>query len=152
MTTDELKQRRLEMLEEHFASEVEKEFDRTVATFDGHPHYEIMATGQVHDGEGEVLAYHRAQRTAFPDQRHDGVAHHFADDDTVVSEFELLGTNLGAFYGMKPTGKSFRVPVIAVFFFAAGTDRIVNERVYLDTASLLTQIGRADILALANPS
>lgn len=152
MTSDDLKQRRLAALEEHFASEVEKEFDRTVATFDGHPRYEIMATGQVHDGEEDVLAYHRAQRTAFPDQRHDGVAHHVADDDTVISEFELLGTNLGPFYGMEPTGKSFRVPVIAVFSFAPGTDRIVNERVYLDSASVLTQIGRGDLLAFAQPA
>jgi hypothetical protein len=38
------------------------------------------------------------------------------------------------------------VPTIAVFFF--DDDRIVNERVYFDTASMLTQIGRGDLLAL----
>lgn len=144
--TDELRQRRLEVLEEHFRSEVDQEFDRTLATFDGHPRYEIMATGQVYDGDDEVLRYHRLQRTAFPDQRHEGVRHHVADD-TVISEFDLLGTNLGEFYGMAPTGKAFRVPVIAVFFFEGA--RIVNERVYLDSASLLTQIGRGELLALA---
>jgi hypothetical protein len=31
---------------------------------------------------------------------------------------------------------------------ALDDDRIVNERVYFDTASLLTQIGRRDLLAL----
>lgn len=62
--TDDLRQRRLALLEEHFASEVEQEFDRTLATFNGHPRYEIMATGQVFDGDEEVLAYHRNQRTA----------------------------------------------------------------------------------------
>jgi steroid delta-isomerase-like uncharacterized protein len=144
--TDELRKRRLEVVEEHFASEVAQEFDRTLATFDGHPRYEIMATGQIYDGDDEVLAYHRAQRGAFPDQRHENVRHHFADD-AVIAEFDLLGTNLGDFYGMPPTGRSFRVPVVAVFFFAG--DRIVNERVYLDSASLLTQIGRGDLLAFA---
>ena len=49
-----------------------------------------------------------------------------------------------------PTGRAFRVPTIAVFFFAG--DRITNERVYLDVASLLTQIGRVDVLAAAQPS
>ena len=145
-TTDELRQRRLEVLEEHFASEVNQTFDVTLATFNGHPRYEIMATGQVYDGDDEVLTYHRRQRTAFPDQRHENVRYHFADD-SVVTEFDLLGTNLGEFYGMAPTGKAFRVPVIAVFFFEG--DRITNERIYLDTASLLTQIGRGDILAFA---
>jgi len=146
MSTDDLRQRRLAILEEHFRSEVDQEFDRTLATFAGRPHYEIMATGQVYDGDEEVLTYHRRQRTAFPDQRHENVRHHFADD-AVISEFDLLGTNLGELYGLPPTGRAFRVPVVAIFFFDG--DRIVNERIYLDTASMLGQIGRADILAFA---
>jgi len=146
MSGEELNERRRVVLDEHFASEIDKEFERTLATFDGHPHYEIMATGQVHDGDQEVLAYHRAQRIAFPDQRHDRVRFHFADD-AVISEFDLLGTNLGDFLGAPPTGQSFRVPVIAVFYFR--DDKITNERIYLDTASLLRQIGREDLLPLA---
>ena len=47
---------------------------------------------------------------------------------------------------MPPTGKAFRVPIIAVFFFDG--DRIVNERVYFDSASLVTQIGRGEMLTL----
>jgi len=34
-----------------------------------------------------------------------------------------------------------------VFFFAG--DRIVNERIYFDSASLVTQTGRGELLALA---
>src|SRR5687767_8095626 len=140
----DLREKRLALLDEHFASEVAQEFDRTIATFAGHPRYEIVPTGQVHDGEAAVLAYHRAQRGAFPDQRHENVRMHVADDDTIVSEFDLVGTSLGEFLGGAPTGKSFRVPVVAVFFFDG--DRITNERVYLDLVSLLTQIGRTDLL------
>jgi steroid delta-isomerase-like uncharacterized protein len=141
-----LRRRRLELVEEHFRTEVTQEFERTLATFNGHPHYEIMATGQVFDGDDEVMGYYRATRTAFPDQRHDDVRIHVADD-AVITEFDLLGTNLGDFYGLPPTGKAFRVPVIAVFFF--DVDRITNERVYFDAASLLTQIGRPELLGLA---
>jgi steroid delta-isomerase-like uncharacterized protein len=139
-----LRQRREAVLLEHFASETDQEFDRTLATFNGHPHYEIMATGQVFDGGDEVMGYYRATRTAFPDQRHDNVAFHVAED-TTVAEFDLLGTNLGEFYGLPPTGRAFRVPVIAVFFFDG--DRIVNERVYFDAASLVNQIGHGAMLA-----
>jgi hypothetical protein len=39
------------------------------------------------------------------------------------------------------------VPVVAIFFFDG--DRITNERIYLDTASMLGQIGRAEVLAFA---
>lgn len=125
-------------------TEVSKEFDRTLATFDGHPRYEIMPTGQVFDGADAVMDYYRTTRTAFPDQRHENARFHVADD-TVIVEFDLLGTNLGEFYGLPPTGKSFRVPVIAVFFFEG--EGIINERVYFDSASLVTQIGRAELLA-----
>ena len=146
MTDDDLRRRRLEVIREHMDTEVTQEFDRTLATFNGHPHYEIMPTGQVFDGDDEVMGYYRMTRTAFPDQRHDNVRYHVTDDAVIV-EFDLLGTNLGEFYGLPPTGKAFRVPIIAVFFFDG--DRIVNERVYFDAASLVTQIGRGEVLALA---
>lgn len=146
MITEELRRRRLELVEEHFRTEATQEFDLTLGTFNGHPHYEIMATGQVFDGDDEVMGYYRTTRTAFPDQRHDNVRFHVADD-AIIAEFDLLGTNLGEFYGLPPTGKSFRVPIIAVFAF--DEDRITSERVYFDAASLLGQIGRGELLAVA---
>ena len=152
MITDALRQRRLEVIRTHMDTEVTKEFDATLATFKddsgGRPHYEIMATGQVFDGDDEVMEYYRTTRTAFPDQRHDNVRYRVADDSIVV-EFDLLGTNLGEFYGLPPTGRSFRVPVVAVFFFEG--ERIVNERIYFDAASLVAQIGRLELLTGAAP-
>jgi len=147
MGSEELRRRRLEMLDRHFQAEVDHDWDACLATFEDVPRYEIVATGQVHEGAESVVAYHRRQRTAFPDQRHENVRMHVADDDTIVSEFDLLGTNTGEFMGLPPTGRAFRVAVIAVFTFAG--DRITNERVYLDGASLLRQIGHADLLPLA---
>ncbi len=147
MITDALRERRLDVIRVHMDTEVTKEFDKTLATFKsesgGRPHYEIMATGQVFDGDDQVMAYYLTTRTAFPDQRHDNVRFHVADDSVIV-EFDLLGTNLGEFYGLPPTGKAFRVPVAAVFFF--DDDRIVNERIYFDSASLVSQIGRTELL------
>src|ERR1700747_2956498 len=135
MITDDLRQRRLAVIREHMNTEVTKEFDATLATFNGHPRYEIMATGQTYDGDDEVMDYYLPTRPPFPDQRHENARCHVADD-TVVVEFDLLGTNLGEFYGMPPTGKAFRVPIIAVFFF--DDDRITNERTYFASPSLAT--------------
>lgn len=145
--TSDLRRLRLQVLEKHFQSEIDHDWDACLATFKDVPRYEIVATGQVHEGREAVVAYHTRQRTAFPDQRHENVRMHVADDDTVISEFDLLGTNTGEFMGVPPTGQSFRVAVIAVFTFDG--DRIINERVYLDGASLLRQIGHADLLPLA---
>jgi len=143
--TSELRALRLALLSEHFASEVDQEFDRTIATFAGLPRYEIVPTGQVYLGEEAVLNYHRTQRQAFPDQRHENVVMHVADDDTIIAEFDLLGTNLGPLLDAEPTGRPFRVPTVAIFTFEGAL--LTNERVYLDLASLLRQIGRQDLLA-----
>ena len=148
MLTDELRRRRLEVLDEHFRSEVDHDWDACLATFKDVPRYEVVALGQIHEGAEAVLRYDTTQRTAFPDQRHEHVRMHVADDDTVVSEFDLLGTNTGEFLGLAPTGRSFRVPVVAVFSFDG--ELITNERVYLDGASLLRQIGHEDLLPLAS--
>ncbi|MFR9730123.1 ester cyclase [Saccharopolyspora sp. MS10] len=145
MISEDLRERRLALIQEHMDTEVTHDFDLTLETFHGHPHYEIVPTGEVYDGAEEVMRYYRTTREAFPDQRHDNVRTHVADESIIV-EFDLLGTNLGEFYGLPPTGKSFRVPVIAVFSFEE--DKIVNERVYFDAASLVTQIGRGELLAL----
>jgi steroid delta-isomerase-like uncharacterized protein len=146
MTNDDLKRRRLEVLEKHFISEVDHDWATCLATFKGTPRYEIVPLGHIHEGEEAVRAYHIAQRGAFPDQRHENVRMHVGDDDTVIAEFDLLGTNTGPFMGLEPTGKAFRVPVVAVFSFDG--DGITNERVYLDIASLVRQIGRTELLPM----
>jgi predicted ester cyclase len=60
-------------------------------------------------------------------------------DDAVVAEFDLLGTHLGELMGIPPTGKTFRCPVIAMFFFAG--EKIVIERIYFDTLTIMSQLG-----------
>jgi predicted SnoaL-like aldol condensation-catalyzing enzyme len=60
-------------------SENAHDFDTTIATI-GHPRYELVATGDVYDGEDAVRAYFAESRRAFPDQRNELVALHHADD------------------------------------------------------------------------
>jgi hypothetical protein len=100
MIFDDLRQRRLKVINEHMDTEVTGESDLTLATFNGHPHYEIVPTGQVLDGAAEVMGYYQASRAAFPGLRHGNVRCHVADD-TIIVEFDLLGTNLGGFAGVQ---------------------------------------------------
>src|SRR5947207_1034556 len=67
MTTREERGR---IVREHMESENRHEFDVTMATFE-HPRYEIVATGEVHDGPEEVARYFADTRAAFPDQRNE---------------------------------------------------------------------------------
>ena len=70
-----LRERREAVVREHMESENEHDFDTTLATF-GHPRYEIIPTGDVHDGAEAVMAYFTESRTAFPDQRNELIAMH----------------------------------------------------------------------------
>jgi steroid delta-isomerase-like uncharacterized protein len=112
------------------------DFDSVIGTF-AHPRYELIATGRVHDGEAAVREYFRETRSAFPDQRNELIALHHADD-CVVAEFWLLGTHRGPLAGVAPTGKAFRCRMCALFLFEG--ERIVCERVYFDSASILRQL------------
>jgi hypothetical protein len=51
-----LRERREAVVREHMESENDHDFDTTLATFD-HPRYEIIPTGDVHDGPEEVMAF-----------------------------------------------------------------------------------------------
>lgn len=134
-----LRDRRDAVVREHMDSENRQDFEVTLRTF-AHPRYELIATGQVFDGEEAVRQYYAASRAAFPDQRNEIHAIRHADDAVMV-EFDLLGTHRGPFLGVAPTGREFRCRMAALFLFEDAGARIVCERVYFDAATLLRQLG-----------
>jgi steroid delta-isomerase-like uncharacterized protein len=135
--TAELRAAREATVREHMDSENRHEFDVTLGTF-GHPRYEIIPTGDVYDGEEEVRRYFAESRAAFPDLCNEAIVLHHAEDG-VIAEFDLLGTHEGEFLGVPASGKSFRCRMVALFLFEE--DRLVCERVYFDTLTILRQLG-----------
>lgn len=133
----EVRARREATVREHMESENRHEFDVTMATFH-HPRYEIIATGEVYDGQEQVGEYFRLTRAAFPDQRNELIALHHADD-AVVAEFDLRGTHRGELRGIPPTGREFTCRCVALFLFEE--DRLVCERVYFDVLTIMGQLG-----------
>ena len=135
----DLRARREAIVREHMESENRHEFDVTMGTFH-HPRYEIVPTGDVHDGEEAVARYFAETRAAFPDQRNELLQLHHMDDG-VAAEFILRGTHEGELRGFAPTGRSFECRMVALFLFEE--DRLVCERVYFDTATILAQLTAA---------
>jgi steroid delta-isomerase-like uncharacterized protein len=134
-----LREARERIVREHMESENRHEFDVTLATFE-HPRYEIVPTGEVHDGAEQVSRYFQDSRTAFPDQRNELIALLHADD-AVIAEFDLKGTHQGPLRGIPPTGREFTCRCAAFFLFERET--LVCERVYFDAATILKQLGLA---------
>jgi steroid delta-isomerase-like uncharacterized protein len=139
MLSPDLRARREAVVLEHMESENVHDFDTTIATF-GHPRYELVATGDVYDGEEAVRAYFAESRRAFPDQRNELVALHHADDAVIV-EFDLLGTHLGPLRALPSTGRAIRCRMSAHFVFEG--DRLVCERVFFDQLTIMRQLGLA---------
>jgi steroid delta-isomerase-like uncharacterized protein len=122
---------------DHFHGEVAQRWDEVLSTFP-HPHYELIATLTVHDGDADVRRYYRDTRAAFPDQHHEIIAlRHSAD--AVIVEFWLMGTHQGPLGGIPPTGQRFRVRMNAFFVFDAN-ETLVCERVYFDSLTMLKQL------------
>jgi steroid delta-isomerase-like uncharacterized protein len=137
--SQELRDKREAIVVEHMQSENRHEFDVTLETFD-HPRYELIGTGDVYDGPEEVAAYFEETRAAFPDQRNELIALHHADDAVLV-EANLYGTHDGSYRGLPPTGRKFEMRFLAVFVFEQ--DRLMCERVYFDSNTVLRQLGIA---------
>jgi len=137
--TDAMREKREEIVREHMESENRHEFDVTLDTFD-HPRYELIATGEVHDGAEEVAAYFEESRTAFPDQRNELISLHHADDAVLV-EAIIRGTHRGPLRSLPPTGREYELRILAMFVFEE--DRLLCERVYFDQLTVLEQLGIA---------
>jgi steroid delta-isomerase-like uncharacterized protein len=137
----DLRARREAIVREHMESENRHEYDVTIETFD-HPRYEIIPTGEVYDGADEVRTYFAATREAFPDQRNELVALHHAGE-AVIAEFDLKGTHLGEIRGISPTGREFTCRCASFFIFDG--DRLVCERVYFDSLTIMNQLGLLDV-------
>lgn len=138
-----LRAAREKTVRDHMELENQLDFDAVIATF-AHPRYELFGQGTVIDGEEAVRDYFRRSRTPFPDQSNEIIALH-QDGDAVTVEFWLMGTHKGPLVVKgkthEPTGKTFRLRMIAVFEFAPGTDKIVCERPYFDQQAIWAQLG-----------
>lgn len=135
--TEDVLRARQKLVLDHFHDEVTQDWDDVLSTFP-HPHYELIASMTVHDGDSEVRNYYNDTRVAFPDQDHEIIAlRHSAD--AVIVEFWLKGTHLGNFGKVPPTGAKHRTRMTAYFIFDEN-ENLVTERVYFDQLTVLKQL------------
>jgi predicted ester cyclase len=137
LPAEEVLRAREKLVLDHFRDEVRHDWDATLSTFP-HPHYELIAQMAVHDGDGEVRGYYHDTRVAFPDQDHEIIAFRHSVDAVIV-EFWLLGTHLGPFGKIPPTGSKHRTRMTAYFLFDEN-ENLVVERIYFDQLTVLKQL------------
>ena len=130
-----LRQRREAIVNQHIEAENRHDVEATIATFH-HPRYEL--NGDASDGEEAVRELLQGLMHGFPDLHADiGKMRHA--DDAVFGEGLITGTHDGEWAGIPPTARRIEVPVAGIFEF--DEDRLLCEKVYVDFAAVLTQIG-----------
>jgi steroid delta-isomerase-like uncharacterized protein len=130
-----LRQRREAIVRQHAEAENRHDVEATIATFH-HPRYEV--NGDPSDGAEAVRELLQGMMHGLPDLHIDTVKLRHADD-AVIIEGLITGTHDGEWAGIPPTGRRVEVPVAAIFEFDG--DRLLCEKVYMDFATVLTQIG-----------
>ena len=123
----------------HMTAENEHRFEHAIGLFD-HARYEIVPTGEVFDGPGEVDRLMRENEAAFPDFHFEPERIHHADEAIVV-EGTFSGTQDGPWRGLPPTGRRVEFPMLIVFRFDGPA--MLGERIFFDLGTALRQLGVA---------
>jgi steroid delta-isomerase-like uncharacterized protein len=130
-----VRERREAIVAEHIAAENRHDVEATIATFH-RPRYEV--NGEESDGEAAVRDLLQELMAGFPDFKAEvGKIRH--SDDAVIGEGRVTGTHNGEFAGVPATGRRVDYPAVVIFEFEE--DRLLCEKVYFDSATILTQIG-----------
>ncbi len=101
--------------------------------------YEDLAGGAVFHGRDEVAAYVAATHVWSTDYRFVAVTTQSSGGSYAV-EWEMLGTNTGAFGALPPTGKPYRIRGVSVGRLNDAGE-IATNRDYFNVADYLAQVG-----------
>ncbi len=132
-----LRARREAVVREHISAETAGDLDATLATMPGGASYRILPTGRDHDGDDEVRELLAGLLHAFPDLQLVPVRVHHAAD-AVIIEGRTMGTQHADWAGIPSTGRVMDVEAAVIFRFDG--DRMTNETVYYDHATVAAQL------------
>ena len=89
-------------------------------------------------GPEGVRTWVKAFRTAFPDMS-DLVQEQIAEGDVVVTRVECVGTQLGPFRGLPPSGRKATFTAIGIDRFHG--EKVVERSAHFDIVDLMRQLG-----------
>jgi steroid delta-isomerase-like uncharacterized protein len=102
-------------------------------------YFEDVTVPQPCRNKAEMRDFMAVFYRGFPDLHIDVRSCVACDGNTVVAEYDLMGTHSGEFVGHAPTGKSFRIKAVSVYEHDG--ELFNRETVYYDSASLFGQLG-----------
>jgi limonene-1,2-epoxide hydrolase len=137
--TDALFRARDATVRAHVAAEERGDWDAALRTF-ARPRYEIVATGEIHEGERAVDGFYDESKRAFGAMRFETKGVHHAGS-VVFHEVVFRAKHVGPWRGLWATDREVEYAMLNLFEFEE--DRLVCERMYFDLGTPLRQIGIA---------
>ncbi len=132
---------RLRVVEEHIRAENAGDLNGIMGTFGQRPSF--VLNGDTLSGEESIRAFYEGfgfgGRGGFTDIQVDERQRHVTDE-VVILEVIVSGKHTDTWQGIPASGRSFEVPLCAVFLFD-GEGKLAGERVYMDGGLLLKQLG-----------
>ena len=125
------------VIAEHIAAECAHDVPRALKTFSS-PRYYVPPLGVDAPGADAVSGLLDAVFDAFPDFEFIPERTYHADE-VVTVEGRMTGTHKGVWVGLPASGNTIDVPLCCLYHF--DDDRLTQETVYFDHATLLDQIG-----------
>ena len=129
-----------EIVRRHVVAETEHRMDETLATLTEDCVFDDKALGRVWRGRDGARDYYRMWWDGFGIKPVTG-ARHTAREDLLIVETDFVGTHVGPFLGVAPTGRDVSVPMTIFVDFRDGL--LSGERFYWNPADLMSQIGVA---------
>lgn len=140
MTSDMLRQARIEQVERHVELENVHDLDAVMGTFGDDASYDDEPWNEHPRSRAEVRRYYEELLRALPDL-HVEVSNRYVDDEVVDVECMINGTHEGPWHGLPGTGRSVRLPLCAIYTFTDDRAELAGERIYYDRATALRQVG-----------
>ncbi len=131
-----LRARRDAVVRSHIDAENAGDLDAMIASFH-RPRYDVVAIGTVSEGEEAVRELVAGLVSAFAEFHFTALQTHHSEHAVIV-EARLTGRHRAPWAGMEPRGGRMDIRLACVFDF--DDDRLVNETVYFDLATLQRQL------------
>ena len=135
------KEARLRIVEEHMRAENAHDVDGIMRTFVENPTF--VLNGDTISGQDDIRAFYEGfgfgGGGGFANIHVEERSRHIGDD-AIILEVTVTGEHDDTWQGIPATGRKIEVPLCAVFPFD-GEGRLTGERVYMDGALLLKQLG-----------
>ena len=123
----------------HMKAEAEHDIAAVLATIHPDALFEDQPLGLVLKGRDATATHYRTWWDAFGIQTDGGVLH-WVSDDLAIGEADFVGTHVGRFLGVEPTGLPIRFPFTVYVRFKDGL--LSGERFFYDLNMIMAQLGQ----------